>query len=161
MAWSLPLDIITSFHNKKEERTCTMNQPIRKLTIKDLKPAAKLFARVFNEEPWNEPWTLQSSYKRLMDISLTPGYLGIGYFEDENGPLLGFIVGNEEQWINNKYFYLNEICVDTNAQISGIGTSLLEFLKVQLKQQAVAQIYLSTEKGHRKPAAFFQKTSLN
>lgn len=96
-----------------------------------------------------------------MDISLTPGYLGIGYFEDENGPLLGFIVGNEEQWINNKYFYLNEICVDTNAQISGIGTSLLEFLKVQLKQQAAAQIYLSTEKGHRKPAAFFQKTSLN
>ncbi|MGN8235150.1 hypothetical protein ACTHAL_004168 [Priestia flexa] len=25
-----------------------MNQPIRKLTIKDLKPAAKLFAHVFN-----------------------------------------------------------------------------------------------------------------
>lgn len=73
-----------------------MQNIIRMLTPADLEQASKVFTSVFNAAPWNEPWSLQTSYKRLLDISMTPGYIGIGYFHS-NGQMIGFLAGNEEQ----------------------------------------------------------------
>jgi len=133
-----------------------MGNTIRLLSEKDLEEVAKVFTRVFSSEPWNEPWSFETSYKRLLDISQTPGYIGIGYF-DSNNQLIGFLVGNEEQWADGKRFYINEICVLANIQKKGIGTSLLHYLKDILSQKNVDSAYLSTERGEGKPELFFSK----
>ncbi|MFJ7859722.1 GNAT family N-acetyltransferase [Peribacillus sp. NPDC097206] len=87
-----------------------MERNIRLLTDTDLEEAAKLFTSVFSFNLWNEPWSVKTSYKRLLGISRTPGYIGIGYYNSEE-QLIGFLVGNEGQWADNKSYYINEICV--------------------------------------------------
>jgi aminoglycoside 6'-N-acetyltransferase I len=133
-----------------------MENTIRLLSERDLEEAAKVFTSVFRSEPWNEPWSFETSYKRLLDISQTPGYIGIGYFISNN-QLIGFLVGNEEQWADSKSFYINEICVLSNIQQKGIGTSLLKYLKNIFLQKKVDSAYLSTERGEGKPELFFRK----
>lgn len=54
-------------------------------------------------------------------------------------------------------FYVNEICVLSNTQQTGIGTSLLSFLKELLIQKEVKEVYVSTERGQGKPERFFEK----
>ncbi|MFF2443819.1 GNAT family N-acetyltransferase [Priestia megaterium] len=88
---------------------------------------------------------MNTAYARLYDISKTPGYIGIGYFHSENNKPIGFIVGNEEQWANYKMFYINEICVLSNTQQTGIGTSLLSFLNELLIQKEVKSTCLLKE----------------
>ena len=129
---------------------------VRLLSEKDIKEASIIFTDVFSSNPWNEPWSIQTSYKRLLDISNTPGYIGIGYF-NSNNQMTGFLVGNEEQWADNTSFYINEICVLPNVQTNGIGTSLLIYLRDILTQKNVDTAYLSTERGKGKPELFFSK----
>ncbi len=133
-----------------------MQNVVRLLSENDIEEASIVFTNVFSSNPWNEPWSSQTSYKRLVDISKTPGYIGIGYF-DSNNQMIGFLVGNEEQWADSKSFYINEICVLTNIQQNGIGTSLLKYLKDILTQKSVDTVYLSTERGTGKPELFFRK----
>lgn len=57
-----------------------MQNIVRLLSEKDLEEASVIFTDVFSSNPWNEPWSFQTSYKRLLDISNTPGYIGIGCF---------------------------------------------------------------------------------
>ncbi|MBL3646001.1 GNAT family N-acetyltransferase [Peribacillus muralis] len=133
-----------------------MQNTIRVLSEKDLEEESKIFTNIFSSNPWNEPWSLQTSYKRLLDISKTPGYIGIGYF-NSNNQMIGFLVGNEEQWADSKHFYINEICVLNNIQQNGVGTSLLKYLGNILTQRKVDAAYLSTERGKGKPELFFRK----
>ncbi len=146
-----------SFKNADVKRRNTMKTEVRLLTDEDLKEAVIIYTNVFSARPWNEPWSINTAYARLYDISKTPGYIGIGYFHSENNKLTGFIVGNEEQWANYKAFYVNEICVLSSTQQTGIGTSLLSFLKELLIQKEVKEVYVSTERGQGKPERFFEK----
>jgi len=139
-----------------------MKNQVRLLRDKELEEAAIIYTNVFSGSRWNEPWSRNTAYARLYDISSkTPGYIGIGYFHSENNKLIGFIVGNEEQWANYKTFYLNEICVLTSIQQTGVGTSLLTFLKELLVQRKVKEAYVSTERGQGKPARFLKRRVLS
>ncbi|MFJ7678384.1 GNAT family N-acetyltransferase [Peribacillus sp. NPDC046944] len=133
-----------------------MERNIRLLTDTDLEEAAKLFTSVFSSNLWNEPWSVKTSYKRLLDISRTPGYIGIGYYNSEE-QLIGFLVGNEGQWADNKSYYINEICVCGSIQQTAIGTNLLNYLTEILAEKKVDSAYLSTERGEGKPEMFFTK----
>lgn len=133
-----------------------METSIRLLTEKDIVEAATLFTCVFTLKPWNEPWSFKTSYKRLLDISKTPGYIGLGYFNSTD-QLTGFLVGNEEQWADGTSFYINEICVLGTNQQTGVGTHLLTYLSHILREKKVDSAYLSTERGGGKPELFFKK----
>ncbi len=146
-----------SFKRPVEKRGAMMKSQVRLLTDEELEEAAIIYTNVFSGSPWNEPWSINTAYARLYDISKTPGYIGIGYFHSENNKLIGFIVGNEEQWANYKTFYVNEICVLSSTQQTGIGTSLLSFLNELLIQKEVKEVYVSTERGQGKPERFFKK----
>jgi|SRR6478609_784643 GNAT superfamily N-acetyltransferase len=150
-----------SFKKVDRKRRNMMKNQVRLLRDKELEEAAIIYTNVFSGSPWNEPWSRNTAYARLYDISKTPGYIGIGYFHSENNKLIGFIVGNEEQWANYKTFYLNEICVLTSIQQTGVGTSLLTFLKELLVQRKVKEAYVSTERGQGKPARFLKRRVLS
>lgn len=146
-----------SFKRTDVKRRNMMKTEVRLLTDEDLKEAAIIYTNVFSASPWNEPWGMDTAYDRLYNISKTPRYVGVGYFHSENNKLIGFIVENEEQWANYKTFYINEICVLSSTQQTGIGTSLLSFLKELLIQKEVKEVYVSTERGQGKPKRFFEK----
>ncbi len=150
-----------SFKKVDRKRRNMMKNQVRLLRDKELEEAAIIYTNVFSGSPWNEPWSRNTAYARLYDISKTPGYIGIGYFHSENNKLIGFIVGNEEQWANYKTFYLNEICVLTSIQQTGVGTSLLTFLKELLVQRKVKEAYVSTERGQGKLARFLKRRVLS
>jgi aminoglycoside 6'-N-acetyltransferase I len=150
-----------SFKKVDRKRRNMMKNQVRLLRDKELEEAAIIYTNVFSGSPWNEPWSRNTAYARLYDISKIPGYIGIGYFHSENNKLIGFIVGNEEQWANYKTFYLNEICVLTSIQQTGVGTSLLTFLKELLVQRKVKEAYVSTERGQGKPARFLKRRVLS
>jgi aminoglycoside 6'-N-acetyltransferase I len=115
---------------------------INLLSINNLISCAALYAAVFSAPPWNELWTESAANIRLQETFATPGFIGLGCYVDDQ--LQGFAIGQCEEWLNNKQFYLKEMCVNTTMQGKGIGKKLLLKLKEVLQQQSVSKIYLLT-----------------
>jgi len=113
----------------------------------DLAPAAELFAAIFNGEPWNDNWKVETAEKRLTDFFNTPNFIGVCCYDQDE--LLGFALGNREQWFIKEVFHLKEMGVKRERQGEGIGTSLLEELRTQLSRTEAEGIYLVTARGTR------------
>lgn len=64
----------------------------------------------------------------------------------EKKAILGFVVGNCEQWENTLRFELKTICVRPDKQAQGIGTNLLHQLVDTLLTFHVSSVYLLTLK---------------
>ena len=107
-----------------------------------LTKCSHLYSQVFSNAPWNEPWNENSAKQRLQETFDTPGFLGVGYIQ--NNEIYGFAIGFCEHWLEHKHFYLKEMCIDSAQQGKGIGTALLNQLKQQLKLHNVKKIYLLT-----------------
>lgn len=108
----------------------------------DLAAAAELYADVFNAEPWNDRWTIETATARLRDLQNTPGFEGAVLRRD--GLLLAFAAGHRQRWYDDSdHFYLAEFAVTRGEQRRGHGTLLLrEFLGAL---SGVTRCYLLTE----------------
>lgn len=112
---------------------------------KDLEECAELFVKTFNEEPWNEKWTVKKAGKRLSDVYNSPEFKGFVYSENEK--IYGAILGNKEQWYDGEHFYIKEFFIDSNIQGKGIGKKLLLHLEKCLEKEGVSLIHFWTLKG--------------
>lgn len=117
----------------------------------DLETCAGIYAQVFSEPPWNEPWTAASALPRLREIHGTPGFRGLKAVR--NGHIVGFVMGYAESCGDRRDFYLKEMCVLPMEQGQGVGTALLDALVQALPTDAVGKIYLLT--ARESPAARF------
>jgi len=120
----------------------------------DLEACADLYVRVFNAEPWNDQWTLDTANNRLRDIFMTPNFVGISCIE--NGVLLGAAFGNCEHWYQGMHYNLREMFVAPEMQGKGIGSKLLKSMQEQIKDNNVNSIILFTSKGNE-TYAFYEK----
>lgn len=120
-----------------------------------LEDGARLYRTVFNEPPWDDNWTLESAQTRLSEIIETPGYRGYSASLDEE--LVGLVMGNLEQWYTGEHFYLKEMCVRPSRQRRGIGTTLMEYLTRDLREDGVERVYLLTMQ--ESPAREFYETN--
>jgi ribosomal protein S18 acetylase RimI-like enzyme len=118
---------------------------IRKLDQGDLASCAELFASVFSQPPWSEPWAAKNAADRLRYFLESPGFIGFVAVRQER--LVGFVLGNTEPFHTRDMFYLREMCVSPDFQDSGIGGILLEQLESLLALQSIAAIYLITERA--------------
>lgn len=130
-----------------------MLEEIQTFTTEYLDDCANLYVEVFNSEPWNEQWTIETARLRLFEILNTPGFIGFVLRQDE---LLGFVAGYCEQMQKGKGFYLKEICTHHDKQRRGIGTKLLNELMNTLTGMEVTAIYLVTMKDGQ-AEAFYTK----
>lgn len=130
---------------------------IKYLTNDDILTCAFLYKNLFTAAPWNESWDETSAKLHLEEIFNTPGFLGLGYF-DNNNDLQGFIIGICESWLAHKQFYVNEMCVDNKHQGKGIGTLLMQRLKEELKSRNISKMYLLTLRDSN-AQHFYQKHS--
>jgi GNAT superfamily N-acetyltransferase len=122
-----------------------MAETISLVTPDNLDQCVELFATVFNSEPWNDKWNFETAKKRLLGIYNTPNFIGFTYLFDSE--LLGFVVGNCEQWYNGEIYYLKEMCVSTDMQGRQIGTKLINFLRYELVKKGIERAYLITLEG--------------
>jgi GNAT superfamily N-acetyltransferase len=115
-----------------------------------LSAAARLYVDVFNAEPWNDAWTVDTAQKRLSDMLATPGAFGLVVRPHDP---VAVLIGYSEQWYDGTHFYLKEMYVASRHQGTGIGTRLIRRLEHVLRQQGVDRVYLLTERSG--PAADF------
>jgi GNAT superfamily N-acetyltransferase len=117
----------------------------KEFKAEDLAPASELFVTIFNGKPWEEGWTTRTAKKRLEEFLKLPNFVGLCCYEQEE--LLGFVLGNKEQWFTGSHFQLKEMGVKPTRQREGIGTKLMKQLRENLKQTEVEAIYLLTARG--------------
>jgi GNAT superfamily N-acetyltransferase len=115
-----------------------------------LAPAVEVFIEVFNAEPWNDRWTIDTATKRLSDLMSVPGFEGAALLV--GGTLTAFAGGYRQRWWDGSdHFYLAEMAVRSENQRSGYGTRLLATFLDGL--HGVTQDYLLTATDS--PAAIF------
>lgn len=101
--------------------------------------------RVFNAEPWNEAWTVESARLFLHDLLETPRALGVLALAEDKP--VGFILGHSAVRDTSTQFYISEMCVLTKFQGQGLGRGLMKELEATLNLQDVGKIYLLTARG--------------
>lgn len=105
---------------------------------------AELLVSAFDEEPWNEHWTLETARKELRWTLDTPGFLGFVSLEEG---VMGFAAGYREYDADGTVFYLRTLCVSPVLQRKGVGSRLMRHLKKTLTDMGVNSIYLVTHRG--------------
>ncbi|MCK5068890.1 MAG: GNAT family N-acetyltransferase [Desulfocapsa sp.] len=121
-----------------------MNYQHLPLTEDDLVECSQLYIDTFKHAPWNEEWQIDDAFDRLSNF-LSPLYsIGIKVVKDNE--ILGFFIGEIEQWNGVKNFYLKEICVSNSMQRSGLGKELIVVLQKELEGRGVPRIYLITQR---------------
>lgn len=127
---------------------------IQPLIKDDLDSVTKLFVQSFNAPPWNDRWTYELAYKRLLDIIETNRFIGIVAIEE--GEILGAILGHLEYWFEGNHYNLREIFVSSKAQGKGVGSKMLKTLEELLKEHDVTEQMLYTLNAPE-TIAFYEK----
>ena len=131
-----------------------MNITIKNMKKERIADYAELYMSVFNAPPWNDSWSRKTAHRRISETLSADTFIGkSAYFDDVS---VGFIIGQSEQGDVSVQFCLKEFCVKTTAQGKGIGTSLLNALKADLKKRGITHIYRITSHGEN-TEGFYQR----
>ena len=130
-----------------------MNKVI-KFEEKFLNECSNIYLSIFNNPPWNDKWTLETVYKRLRDIYISPNFEGVICFKDNS--IIGGIFGNCEQYYDGIHYFLKEMFVLNNYQGLGVGTLLMKKLFENLKKEKVSDVYLFTSKKNKTNEFYFK-----
>jgi len=109
-----------------------------------LEECARLLVSTFNAEPWNDEWTLGTAKQELTWTAEVPGFVGLVSLDEA---VVAFATGWREPDDRREVFFLKTFCVRPDAQGTGVGSRLLEYLKDHLGKSGVNTIYLITHKG--------------
>lgn len=124
-----------------------MNIEILDMELAHLNEYAELFADVFNSEPWNDSWTMETAFIRIENMMKTNTFIGKALYCEK--ALKGMIWGQKEQFYDGIHFQIQEFCVKSTEQNKGYGKALLNALKEELSAIGVTNTYLITSKGER------------
>ena len=124
-----------------------MKIEIKDMILANLNEYTELFVSVFNSEPWNDSWTIETAQIRIENMMKTNTFVGKAIFCDDD--LKGIIWGQKEQYYNGIHFQIQEFCVKISEQRKGYGKTLLRALKASLSEAGINNIYLITSKGER------------
>ncbi|MFF2482754.1 GNAT family N-acetyltransferase [Paenibacillus sp. NPDC058071] len=118
---------------------------IKSYLLDDFERCISLFIEVFNSEPWNDKWSREKAERYLNDYIHAPGFKGI--VAEEEGTINGFIFGISKRWWSADEFFIHEMCVRSATQRTGIGTRMFNYLDQMLKEEAIENITLLTDRG--------------
>ena len=99
-----------------------------------------LYIRTFNQAPWNDRWETWSVQKRLMQMAKAPDFYGLMLYQEND--IVGFILGNAQQYYDGIKFEIKEFCIDPRFQSGGYGTTLLAEFEKRLLAQGIDEIIL-------------------
>lgn len=127
-------------------------------TNHDLDEASVLFADSFSQPPWNENWEIDSAKERLRRFinNTKPFGLTCRAGKTNQAEMIGFVLGEVEQWNGSELYYLKEMCVAIAWQNQGVGTALYRDLQSRLSKMEIDKIYLLTQR-QSKAQRFYSK----
>lgn len=118
---------------------------IGELSINDIEDIKALFLSVFTIEPWNDDWSDENQLNLYMiDLVNQTNSLTYGIFEDAE--LIGVSLGHIKHWYTGTEYCIDEFCVKTNRQGTGIGKLFMEKIQLLIKERGLSQIFLQTDR---------------
>ncbi len=131
------------------------NYEFKRIGIDEIEAIKGLFKSVFTIEPWNDDWSNEDQLRLyLIDLVGQDNSLTYGLYENEE--LISISMGHIRHWYSGTEYYIDELCVQTDKQGSGIGTYFLNKIEKAIKEIGMANIFLQTE--NNVPAyGFYQK----
>ena len=103
-----------------------------------------LFLGVFTQPPWNDDWSDEKQLDEyLMDLMGARMPLVLGLVEDDE--LIGVSIGNIRHWYEGTEYYVDELCIKTEMQGKGYGSTFLSLIEEHLKERGLHVIYLTCE----------------
>lgn len=125
-----------------------MKYKFKELILEDLDTVINKYIIYYNDE--GGKWTYDLARKNLEQTFLTPGYYGIGLYDECT--MVGFAIGCFKQYDDILLYYLAEILVFKDHQNKGLGTKILKELELLVKERGAKKIDLSTtyEEDHQR-----------
>lgn len=123
----------------------TMPILIREMNNNDLDEVSTVFCETFSSPPWSEPWTVDLSFKRIIQMFMFPGQKS--YIAIQNGIIVAFVIGTIMNWHDSGYYEIKELCVKNEYKRNGLGTKLIKYVEEELKLIGVSNIMLFTTKN--------------
>ena len=126
---------------------------------KNRKLMTDFFYNVFTKEPWNDDWSdthQLNSY--IEDLAGKTNSLCYGFFEDDiisDDTMVALSMGAVKHWYRGTEYLIDELCVRTDKQSRGTGTSFLNAIQKELINKDIHKIFLLTDR--QAPAFEFYK----
>lgn len=109
-----------------------MNMELKELSINDIEMIKSLFVSVFTKEPWNDDWSDEKQlHAYITDLIGNRNSLTLGLFE--NGSIVGIAMGEIKHWYEGTEYFINEFCIQREAQGRGLGTQFMEMIQQNIK----------------------------
>ncbi len=116
-----------------------------KLTKENFNQIVEPYISVFNNEPNNDEWTIETASKKWEQAINNPNFEGYMSF-DKNNNLVGYIGGINEVYFIGDTFLIEDFFVINEFQGKGIGTEILKWFENYLKEKGIAMTKFFTAK---------------
>lgn len=100
----------------------------------------------FKEAPWFEYWTIEQASMRIQEIMSSPYARGYVILEDDR--VIAMTAGHIMTYMDTKEFWIDEFSVHPEYQHRHLGTKLMTYLRVKLKNEGVQYLKLNTHRGY-------------
>lgn len=127
----------------------------KEIVKEDLENMVDIYVKAFNNEPWNDEWTLDTATIRLKNMMDDSGFYGIKILKDNK--IKGFILGHEEQYYNGIIFNIKEFCVSKTVQGQNMGSRLINEMEYRLKNKGIKEIILMTTRDDRAEGFYLRR----
>lgn len=115
----------------------------RKIGTEEMPAIRELFEGVFTGEPWNDDWSDGEQLDLyLEDLVGQQNSLTYGLYED--GRMVGLSMGRMKHWYTGTEYYIDELCIRTDRQGTGLGTLFLQEIEHAIREAGMVQIFLQT-----------------
>lgn len=123
-----------------------MNFSIMK--AKDFSCCALTLMQAFKEKPWNENWTYEQAYNRILEIMSSKN--ARGYVLYDQNIVVAMLCGRVMTYLDYKEFVIDEFNVHPLYQGKKIGTQMLQYVQTALKQEIekISYFILNTKKSY-------------
>lgn len=101
-----------------------------------------MYCSVFNEEPWNDGWSADAAFERLVAFSKIPRFEGLALVE--NNEAVAIVLGWGERLPEGWTFLIKELCVHIDYRRSGLATELMISFEKVITAEGYSSAYLET-----------------